>query len=137
VKPRLRLLTVAVLDMGAFSVLLWDSVPFAVSLERTHENLRLVIPPGLLLCTRDWFHHGGYETFKIHIEKPGEKDRRVLFHIANVEMQLEGCIGVAEKFGRLDGVPAVLNSADGFKEFMQLTSGIDSFWMEVIRDRAI
>ncbi len=137
VTTRLRLRTIAILDEGAFSGVLWDGVPIAVALERTFEDRRVVIPAGFSLCTRDWFHRGGYETFRIHIEErddvPGEKDRRVLFHIANLETDLEGCIGIAESFGKLRGTIAVLNSGDAFREFMGLTKGLDQFYMEVIR----
>lgn len=125
------------LDQGCFSVLLWDGIPSWVALERTFDEGRVVIPSGFLFCSRDWYHKGNYETFRIHIEErddlPGNKDRRILFHIANLETELEGCIGVATSFGVLHNLPAVKNSAAGFADFMLRTKGLDSFYMEVSR----
>ena len=61
----LELKTVAILDEGCFGVLLWGGKPFAVSLERTFDNGRPIIPQGSYLCTESYFHHGGYPTYEI------------------------------------------------------------------------
>jgi hypothetical protein len=127
--PRLHLKTVAVLEDGAFGVLLWDAKPFAVSLERTFENLRVVIPSGIRRCFRTTYIKGGYPTFEIEV--PGHQ--RVLFHKGNVEEDSEACVLVAESFGELAGRTAVLDSRGGFAEFMRLSAGLSEFYLEVIR----
>lgn len=124
---RLELKTVAVLPEGCFSVLVWDGVPFAVSVERTFDDGKPVITNGKFLCKRDFYHKGGYATYEIIID---DHDR-VLFHKGNAETDSSGCIIVAEKFGALNAAPAVLESKEGFTEFMFLANGIDSFGMEV------
>ena len=124
---RLELKTIAVRDDGCFSALLWDGRPFAVSVERTFENKRVVIGAGIHKCKRDFYHQGGYATFEIAVEG----HTRVLFHKANKEVDVKGCVGVAESFSILDGVTAVGDSKHGFEELMQLAAGCTEFDMEV------
>jgi hypothetical protein len=136
----LELKTVAMREDGAFSVLLWDGRPFAVSVERTFENLRTVINGGSLKCRRDFYHKGGYETFEIQV-----KDHdRVLFHKGAIEDHSLGCVILGESFGGLnkltktysgqagaDDQTAILGSSAAFEEFMRLTSGLNEFDMLV------
>lgn len=123
----LTLHTVAVRPDGCFSVLLWDGVPFAVSVERTFDDGLPIIGNGAYTCRRDFYHKGAYETFEIIV--PGHD--RILFHKGNVEAQSLGCILVAESFGKLEAHTAVLQSSIGFGELMALTKGLDQFLMEV------
>lgn len=123
----LELKTVAIREDGCFSVLLWEGRPFAVSVERTFEDLRVVIGNGLYDCKRTQYIKGGYPTYEI--TAPGHS--RVLFHKGNKETDSEACVVVAESFGVIDGQTAVLDSAHGFNTFMQLTNGVDSFKMLV------
>lgn len=44
----------------------------------------------------------------------------ILIHPANKSSQLEGCIGLGNRFGRLDGVRAVLNSRNTVAKFLDL-----------------
>ena len=120
---RLEIVTVAVREDGCFSALLWDKRPFAVSVERTFENGRVVIPNGIFRCTRDFYHKGGYETYEIQIDGHD----RVLFHKGNTENDSTACVIVAESFGELNGQTAVLDSKGGSAEFMKLTAGLDHF----------
>lgn len=120
---RLEIVTVSVRDDGCFSALLWDKRPFAVSVERTFENKRIVIGNGIYRCTRDHYHKGGYETFEIQVDGHD----RVLFHKGNTEENSEACVIVAESFGALNGKTAVLDSKGGFAEFMTLTAGLPHF----------
>lgn len=124
---RLRLLTVALLDDGCFSVLLWDGRPFAVSVERTFDSGYPIICGGMYQCRRDYYHKGKYETFEILVNGHD----RVLFHKGNIEDNSLACVCIAEKFGTLDGKLAVLESNEGFTELMKLTEGLDTFNMEV------
>lgn len=129
VDTRLQLRTVAILDEGCFGVLKWDGRPFAVSLERTFEDRRVVIPSGFALCKRSFYTKGGYPTFEITVAG----HTRVLFHKGNVEEDSEACVIVAESFGQLHGQTAVLDSRGGFDEFMRLATGLQEFYMEVLR----
>lgn len=123
----LELKTVAVREDGAFSVLLWEGRPFAVSVERTFERNRTVIQNGFYTCRRDFYHKGGYETFEIEVYRHD----RVLFHRGNKELDSEACICVAESFARLGEITVVMDSKRGFDEFMELTTGLQRFHMEV------
>src|SRR5258706_2032937 len=119
----MELKTVVVRSDGCFSVLLWDTRPFAVSVERTFDDLSTVLRSMIYPCKRDFYHHGGYETFQIIV--PGHD--RVLFHKGNKEIDSMACVCVAESFTRMDGVTAIADSAHGFEEFMALTAGLDGF----------
>lgn len=116
----LQLTRVSVLAAGAFGVLLCDGVPFAVTLEHTYgPDNHVKIPPGEYLCHRTKYHRGGYETFEIPV--PGHS--RILFHRANTEIDLDGCVGVAKTYGMFGDAPGVASSKVGFSEFMGLTEG--------------
>jgi len=124
---RLQLKTVAVLEEGCFSVLLWDGRPFAVSVERTFSADRPVITNGVFSCKKSWYNKGQYPTYEI--EGPGHS--RIMFHKGNKDTDSLGCVVVTESFGLLSGTAAVLDSAHGFAELIQLTHGLESFEMEV------
>ena len=123
----LTLKTVAVRADGAFSVLLWDGVPFAVSVERTFEDGKPIIQNGVYACQRDYYHKGGYETFEVIVVGHD----RILFHKGNLETHSMGCVIVAESFGQLNGVTAVLDSKSGFEELMALAKEKTQFNMTV------
>lgn len=118
---------VSILPDGAFGVLLWEGVPFAVSCERTYQDLKPKIPQGIFQCVRSPFNRGRYDTFEILV--PGHS--RILFHKGNLEVDSDGCVLVGEQFGVLNGKPAILQSGLGFQEFMKLTSGVDQFQLTV------
>lgn len=114
-------------DDGCFSALLWDGVPFAVSVERTFEDGRPILGNGVYRCARDFYHKGGYWTFEIAIKGHSE----VKFHKGNTELDSLGCPLVAESFGAINGLTAVLDSKGGFSELMLLADGLDEFEFEV------
>lgn len=124
---QLKIRRVAVIDPGAFGVLLWNGLPFALSLERTYTKedgtQSIKIPPGAYRCTKTRYIRGGYDTFEIAV--PGRT--RILFHKANKESDLDGCVGIGEEFGELNGLPAIIQSGAGFAEFMRKTAGLDEF----------
>lgn len=124
---QLEVKTVAVLSDGCFSVLLWEGRPFAVSVERTFDSGQPIIQAGMYQCTRSHFNRGGYDTFEIEVQGHD----RILFHRGNTEEDSIGCVCIAEKFGILNDKTAVLESVEGFTEFMNKTTGLDSFNMEV------
>lgn len=120
----LELVTVAVHESGCYGNLKQEGgVPFAVTLERTFENLRTVLQNGEYRCHRDKYHKGGYETFEIEV--PGHD--RVLFHIGNWESNSEGCVLIAEGFNG----QGVSDSKGGFAEFMKILEGRDAFILRV------
>lgn len=124
-EPELELVRVSVASQGAFGVLLSEGVPFGpVTLERTYplsderpNGPQFVkIPGGVYECRPTTFLRGGYGTFEV----TGVRGHsRLLFHRLNTETESEGCIGVGQRFGTLGGVPAVLQSALGFAQFLQ------------------
>lgn len=124
----MTLATVAIIDEGCFSAMLWNGVPFAVGLERTFEGSRVVIPGRRTTCTRSKYHKGGYETFEIAVAG----HNRVLFHKGNVEENSEACVLVGESFEPFNGKPGIAQSGKGFEEFMKLTAGLQSFELEVL-----
>ena len=128
-EPEFDLARVAVREEGAFGVLLQDGLPFAVTLERTFEGLRVKIPAGRYVCRSSYFHRGGYDTYEV----TGVRGHsRLLFHAGNTEDDSEGCILVGRRFGELSGRPAVLESRLGFDEFMRRAAGRPSFDLEVV-----
>jgi hypothetical protein len=119
----MELKTVAVRSDGCFGVLLWDTRPFAVTVERTFDDLSTILRNGTYKCRRDFYYHGGYETFEILV--PGHD--RVLFHKGNKEIDSKACVCVAESFTQMDGVTAISDAKHGFEEFMALTAGLAEF----------
>jgi hypothetical protein len=119
VTPQLEIKTVAIRKDGVYSVLKWDEVPFAVSVEVSPP----ILVDGIYRCHRDYYHKGGYETFEIEVEGHD----RVLFHKGNFGNQSLACVIVAESFAVIAGQVAVADSAHGFEEFMRLTAGLQSF----------
>ncbi len=123
----MELKTVAIRVDGCFSVLCWDTLPFAVSVERTFDADITVIRNGTYKCKRDFYHHGNYETFQILV--PGHD--RVLFHKGNKEIDSMACVCIAESFTQMDGVTAIADSKHGFEEFMNLTKDLNEFELVV------
>lgn len=98
------------------------------------------IPAGSYTCRRTLYLKGGYPTYEV----TGVPERsRILFHVANTEEDVGGCIGLGKKFGgctvKDEDDPAhwpvikwaVLRSAEAFKQFMGLLDGVDEFVLEV------
>jgi len=115
------------LEQGCFGTLLHDGTPFAVTLERTFDDLKPVIPAGVHHCTKTVYQKGGYETYEIHIAGHD----RVLFHKGNVETDSMACVLVAESFAVIGNVAGIADSKQGFEEFMALADGIPEFDLEV------
>lgn len=137
-RPDLELVRVSVAPEGAFSVLLIDGVPAGpVCLERTYSVAEstprgpqfVKIPPGIYDCRRTVFYRGGYDTYEV-TGVVGHS--RLLFHRGNAELDSDGCILVGRRFGFLGGTrAAVLESVEGFHDFMRLTWGRPAFALRV------
>ena len=109
------LVRVSIAEAGAFGVLLQAGIPFVVTLERTFERRRVVIPPGEWRCRRTVFRKRGYPTYEVLVPD----HERVLIHIGNLEEDSTGCVLLGMEFGELQGRPAVLLSRLAFREFMR------------------
>ena len=118
---------------GTFGVLIHDSIPFALSLEREWlDNQRSIscIPAGTYICERvNSPRHG--DTFEI-TEVPGRS--HILFHKGNIDDDSHGCVIVGEQFGVLRGSPAVLASSDGYKELHNILRDEDVFRCIIVDD---
>lgn len=97
------------------------------------------IPAGTYRCKRTWYKGGGYETFEVMMV-PGRS--RILFHVANTEEDVQGCIGFGMKRGHLERKDedsgkvvkkrAVLASTPAFKEFMEFFKGVNEWTLEIV-----
>ena len=98
------------------------------------------IPAGSYTLQRSWYHKGGYETFEI----TGVPNRsRILIHKGNTEEDLEGCVAVGMRQGRLkvskdedtgaiDVVKrAVVQSAEAFRVYMDWLKDVDAATLTV------
>lgn len=135
--PRLEIRTIAVREDGCFSAWLWDKLPFAVSVERTFTDRRIVLSNGIFLAKRDFYHKGGYPTFEIQVDGHD----RVLIHKGAIEEHSEACVIPGKSFGGYDPVArtysekalgafhqvAVLQSSVAFEEFMTRAEGLEEF----------
>ena len=116
---------------GTYGVLIDDTVPFAVTLEKPwKDNERQVscIPARTYTCQRTISPRFG-ETFEM-MNVPGRTS--ILFHKGNVEDDTSGCILVAEQFERLGSKTAILKSAKGFEELVTRLLGIENFILTVV-----
>jgi hypothetical protein len=143
--PVFTLTYVAIVEAGAFGVLAFGGVPFAVTLARTYperpapccyvaaSGQAVKLPPGRYRCTRTVYHKYGYATFEIHI--PGHE--RVLFHVGNLEDDSDGCVLVGERFDDFNPAPGIGESRAGFKQFMIRAADLQAFTLEVLDASAL
>lgn len=98
------------------------------------------IPVGHYKLHRTVYHKHGYETFEV-MDVPGRS--RILIHPANTEEDVQGCIGVGLRIGKLfikkdedtgesHFKRAVLESRIAFNIFMDIMSGIDEADLHIV-----
>jgi len=99
------------------------------------------IPAGMYTLHRTIYHKHGYETFEV-MGVPGRS--RILIHPANTEENLEGCIGVGLRRGKIRVAKdedtgalnvmkeAVVASREGFQKLMEVMAPVDAATLEVI-----
>ena len=99
------------------------------------------IPSGIYTLQRTIFYKHGYETFEI-IGVPGRS--RCLLHPACTEEDVEGCIGVGLRRGKLRVArdedtgevnvlkEAVVASREAFRQLMEVMAPVDQATLEVI-----
>lgn len=122
----ISLIRIASNQDGTFGVLLDESVPFALTVERPWLNNKKnvsCIPVGNYLCKRINSPKFG-DTFEV-TDVPLRSD--ILFHKGNTEDSTHGCIVIGEEFGELNGKTAVLSSSKGFNEFLRRLKDVNEF----------
>lgn len=117
-------------DYGTFGTLLFHSEAFCSTLEPPDllnaKNISS-IPAQQYLCRRTISpkYGGVFEVQNV------PRRSRILFHAGNVVEHTEGCIIVAQHFGKLRGDRAVLNSGKTFNEFMNRLNGYNEFLLTI------
>lgn len=117
-------------NAGTFGVLSEGQIPFALTLEPPWRNNKVkvsCIPPGEYLCNTVNSSLHGF-TFEVN---QVENRTHILFHTGNIGKNTKGCILVGEQYEPLNGAPAVLASAKGYKEFMFLLRGEEMFKLTI------
>lgn len=137
---KMKLTRVATGPDGTFGVLMLNSDPFALTLERPWNDNRRgesCIPAGEYTCLRcknspDYGYRNSPkfgDTFQV-LNVP---DRElILFHKGNLVDDTRGCIVVGEQFEPLNGQPGVLASSKGFDKLMSVTYGLESFGLNIV-----
>jgi len=129
---RLTLKRVSLDAQGTYGVLIDGTRPFAVTLERpwlNNERSVSCIPAGQYVCRRVQS-----PKFGNAFEVTGVPERsHIVFHKGNQVEETQGCILVAEQFGKLgNGNMAVLQSGQGFSELMLMLAGLDEFTVNIV-----
>jgi len=116
---------------GTFGGLKINKQVFCVTLEPPdQENQPNIssIPAQQYICQRvETPTHG--VTFEV-LNVPGRT--AVLFHPGNIIDHTEGCVLIAEHYGKLKEKRAVLNSGNTFKKFMAEMEGVEAFHLTII-----
>ncbi|MCK4498969.1 hypothetical protein KAU11_00555 [Candidatus Babeliales bacterium] len=129
--PTVRLIRVEESNQGTFGNLLICSQVFCVTLEcpdKLNERNISSIPAQQYQCIKTCSPQFG-ETFEI-VDVPNRS--HVLFHAGNTVKHTEGCIILAQYFGKLYGDRAVRNSGKTFKEFMKIMKEVKEFNLTII-----
>ncbi len=113
-----------------FGVLMDKNGPFAVTLEDpwldNQKNISC-IPAGSYLCVRKQSPKFG-DTFEVRKVRGRS---HILIHKGNTEKDTHGCILVGKEFNFLHGEPGILESGDGFNEFMSKMRCVDRFLLKI------
>jgi len=130
IKPHLEIIRVEdSYQYGVFGILLISTEIFCVTLEPPEfENMKnfACIPAGQYECVRILSRFG--TTYEI-INIPNRT--KVLFHPGNRVEDTEGCVCLAEKFGKLKGDRAILNSGKTFLDFMNTMQSYPEFRLTI------
>jgi len=125
-------------DQGTFGVMVYQNIPFSLSLEREWADNRpslngvpgSCIPAGTYMCNRV-FSPKFHDTFEV-TNVPGRS--HILFHKGNLDDDSRGCIIVGEQFGDINGSSGVLSSRAGYNEFMGIMKDVDVFRLIIVDD---
>ena len=118
-------------NAGTVGVLKIDKQVFCMTLEPSdllNKRRKSSIPAQQYVCKRHTSSRFG-KTF-IVTDVP---DRfNILFHPLNRSIETEGCIGVGQYAGELEGKRAILNSGKTFKRFMDEMEGENMFHLTIL-----
>jgi hypothetical protein len=115
---------------GTFGILRIQKEAFCVTLEPPDlENLinRSSIPAQQYLCTK--FESPKFGSTYIVTNVPARN--LILFHPGNVRGNTEGCILLAQHYGKIRRDRAVLNSGDTFAKFMTAMKEHERFHLTI------
>lgn len=118
------------IEDGTFGVLLDESVPFCLTLERPWLNNgvgKSCIPDGEYICKRINSAKFGM-TFEV-CDVLGRT--AILFHTGNLMDDSHGCIILGEQYDPLGGRNAVLVSGKAFQEFLFRLTGENTFKLTI------
>ena len=107
---------------GTFGVLRIQKEVFCVTLEPAdilNRPFKSSIPAQQYVCERYLSRRFGF-TYKVN-NVPSRDN--IIIHSGNQVDDTEGCILLAQHYGKLHGDRAVLNSGKTFKDFMALMEG--------------
>ncbi len=114
----MKIIRISGSNYGTFGVLLFDDIPFCVTLENPWKNNQTFvscIPIGMYDCKKSISRRFGST-----VEICNVPDRsHVLFHWGNTEPDTQGCILLGQRYGTLAKIPAILASKTAFKAFMR------------------
>jgi len=126
IMKKFELIRITNSEYGTFGVYLFKRIPFAVTLEppwKDNVPEESCIPEDVYIA--ELTETPSYGLVYKFLNVPNRTD--VLNHWGNLLKNTQGCVLIAEKFGVLDGKPAVLTShnspGEGFNEFMNLANG--------------
>lgn len=122
---------VAQTNNGIFGVLLFNGVPFALTLERPWLNNAArvsCIPKGtydICLCSKspDYGYAPSPKFGDVYQVRNVPGRAKVLMHSGNTIDDTEGCILIGECFAPINGRPGIALSKDALKEFMTKAGG--------------
>jgi hypothetical protein len=120
---------------GTFGVLIFQSIPFALTLERQWLNNRpsigdvpgSCIPAGDYVCNRVNSPRFG-DTFEVSNVRGRS---HILFHKGNIDDDSRGCILVGEEYGQISSNSGIKSSAAGYGEFMAILAGDTEFKLTI------
>jgi hypothetical protein len=123
-------------SQGTFGALIYESIPFTLTLERQWLNNRAsvgdvpgsCIPAGEYMCERVDSPRFG-NTFEV---KGVEGRSHILFHKGNLDDDSRGCILLGERFGNLGDSSGILSSKQGYNELMSLMFDDNEFRLTII-----
>ena len=107
---------------GTFGALTIDGTPFSVDLEPSNmDNKKFLscIPEGRYMIRPIVSPKFG-KTWEV-VDVPDREN--IMFHAGNWAFNTDGCIILAQHFGKLHGRWAVLNSGNTFKAFLSTMDG--------------
>ena len=127
---RIQLFRIAQSPVATYGVLLYEGIPFTLTLERPWLfNMKNVscIPVGTYRAARVQSPKHG-NTFQVQ-GVPGRDG--INFHKGNHEDDTEGCILVGEQFEIVEGKPGIAASSLGFPQFLELLKDVNEFVLEI------